>query len=267
MNCVCAFTAKHLSLLPSGEIWSTAAARYYGTSLRMLIRSLHSSNPHQGNALTATILLSSYEMIAAQGQEHQRHFYGAMTLIQMYGINARCQGIDRANFWIYIRHEIVVALVNEMPLQLSPKEWNVNWRESNVEEDILSNQLIWLVGRAIDVAYTHDSSSLQSRARQDLLIETTTWFKTLPISFQGVKYGDPDDLGFAKMYFAVPAAGKSTHALNDINVENTYTASSRRNDVVPSTFYSALCGAYTTRFLLYATGKCRVVGFLCKWPG
>ena len=103
--------------------------------------------------MTATILLSSYEMIAAQGQEHRRHFYGALMLIKTHGICARSVGLDKANFWIYIRHEIVVALVNESKLLLSPNEWNASFRDGETEEDLLGNQLLWLLARAIDLVY------------------------------------------------------------------------------------------------------------------
>ena len=30
LKCICSFTAKHLSLLASGEVWQPIAARYYG---------------------------------------------------------------------------------------------------------------------------------------------------------------------------------------------------------------------------------------------
>ena len=30
LKCICSFTAKHLSLLASGEVWRPIAARYYG---------------------------------------------------------------------------------------------------------------------------------------------------------------------------------------------------------------------------------------------
>ena len=30
LKCICSFTARHLSLLPSGEVWQPIAARYYG---------------------------------------------------------------------------------------------------------------------------------------------------------------------------------------------------------------------------------------------
>lgn len=212
LRCVCAFTAKHLSLLVSGEIWKPVAAQYYGESLRMLIEHLGSSAP-QEDALTATMLLSSYEMIATQGQEHRRHFFGAMMLIKTHGISACSVGLDRANFWIYIRHEIVVALANESSLQVSPKEWNVRWREGETEEDALGNQILWLVGRAIDLTYASEPPNTGEliatiTERRELMKDAERWSDGLPGSFRGVKYGEATEEGFSKLYFAVPAAGE-----------------------------------------------------------
>lgn len=214
LYCVCAFTSKHLSLLISGEIWASVAGRYYGEALRMLIELLGSTVP-QDDALTATMLLSSYEMIAAQGQEHRRHFYGALMLIKTHGICARSLGPDRANFWIYIRHEIVVALMTESKLLLSPEDWNVTFQERETQEDLLGNQLLWLLARAIDLVYAKDTSIAKpvvtTSQRTELLRAAKKWFDGLPAAFQGTKYGEIADLEFSKLYFAVPAAGERNH--------------------------------------------------------
>lgn len=212
LHCVCAFTAKNLSLLPSGMAWASTAAHHYDKSLRLLRELLNNSIP-QENALTAIILLSSYEMIAAQGQELQRHFFGATLLIRTHGISAGSHGINRANFWIYIRHEIVVALVNESPLQMSPNEWNVNWRDGETEEDVLGNQLLWLVGRAIDVVFAKDPNTqepmpIMADARNDLLREADRWLAALPSSFRTTTYGEPTDEGFSRLYYSLPTVGE-----------------------------------------------------------
>jgi hypothetical protein len=211
-KCVCAFTAKQLSLIPSGgDLWAAPAARYYGDALRLLIQHLDSSpGSAKGDALTANMLLSSYEMLEAHSHEHQRHLRGASALIRMQGIDAQCQGMDRANFWIYVRHEITIALENETALQLSPSEWNVEWQRGLDDEDALGNQLLWLVARAIDIVHGPDHHPPLEAALQELHVETAGWFDNLPVSFQGVKYGPTDDLGFTKTYFAIPAAGKLT---------------------------------------------------------
>ncbi len=177
----------------------------------MLIQLLGSTAP-QDDALTATMLLSSYEMIAAQGQEHRRHFYGALMLIKTHGICARSVGLDKANFWIYIRHEIVVALITESKLLLSPNEWNVSFREGETQEDVLGNQLLWLTARAIDLVYAKDTDTEKPVAtmgeRMELLRAAERWFDGLPASFQGVKYGKSTEEGFFKLFFAMPAAGE-----------------------------------------------------------
>lgn len=211
LYCICAFTSKHLSLLVSGEIWTAVAGRYYGEALHMLIELLGSTFP-QDDALTATMLLSSYEMIAAQGQEHRRHFYGALMLIKTHGICARSVGLDKANFWIYVRHEIVVALMTESRLLLSPKEWNVTFQDGETEEDLLGNQLLWLLARAIELVYAKDTGTGEAvstkNGRMDLLREVKKWFDGLPASFHGVSYGEVTEEGFSKLHFAIPAAGE-----------------------------------------------------------
>lgn len=218
LNSVCAFTAKHLSLLPSGDIWEAAASHYYGESLHRLIQHLNSPLS-QADALTATILLCSYEVIASPGQEHRKHLYGAMMLIRTHGVGARSLGMDQTNFWIYIRHDITVALVNESCLQLSLEEWDVPWHDelssAAVEEDVLGNQLLWIVGKAINEIYSKDQTTgLEAARRESLLAEAARWYNNLPVAFSGVRCGDPDDRGFVKICFAVPAAGKTPRILS-----------------------------------------------------
>ncbi|PHH91787.1 hypothetical protein CDD83_10283 [Cordyceps sp. RAO-2017] len=140
----------NLSLLPSGDEWAAPAARHYGDSLRMLVGHLGSGEAGE-DALTSTMLLCSYKTIAARGPEHQRHCDGAMVLISTAeSAQRRTAWIGRANFSIYVRHEITVALVKETPLQISPKEWNVDWRGGEVDEDALANRQSWLLTRAAD---------------------------------------------------------------------------------------------------------------------
>nr|POE93180.1 hypothetical protein CFP56_19192 [Quercus suber] len=202
---VCAFTAQNLSLLPFGGVWIQPATRYYGESLRILIDHIGCGAAPE-DVLTSTMLLCSYEMIASHGVEHERHFYGAMLLILNHQVSALSVGMDRANFWIYVRHEITVALVNETTLRISPQEWNFNWQDSDVDEDALANKLLWLLGRAINVAYSQHPSS--GSERQGIQTDALRWFHSLPPSFRGVRYGEADAQGFSKAYFAIPAAGQ-----------------------------------------------------------
>ncbi|KAJ3498386.1 hypothetical protein NLG97_g1164 [Lecanicillium saksenae] len=203
---VCAFTAKTLSLLPSGELWAHPAGEYYIKALRLLSNHICHDAAHQEDTLTATMLLCSYEMTASQEAEHKHHFYGAMILISTRGVSASSVGMDLANFWIYIRHEIFVALVNEAPLQLNPDGWKVRWREGETDEAMLGNQILWLVGRSINILYWKGSNT---DCREGILAEASGWHAGLPASFYGIKYGEPDDQGFCRMYFALPASAAS----------------------------------------------------------
>lgn len=203
LTCICAFTARQLCLIGSGETWTPVATKYYSQSLNLLIKQINNPD-RRDDILTAVMLLSSYEILAAEGEEYRQHCEGAMKLIRTHGINAQSTGLDRASFWIWTRHELTVAIANEMPLQMAPKHWNVKWREGETGEDMLGNQILWLVGRAVDWVYGNGTPSEYS----DLLRDTERWYAALPPSFCGVKYGEPIEDELSKVHFAVPAAGK-----------------------------------------------------------
>ncbi|KAF2019115.1 hypothetical protein BU24DRAFT_112852 [Aaosphaeria arxii CBS 175.79] len=207
-NCICAFTAKQLSLANSRKNWSwdTVARDFYGQSLRLLISTLTGSSSE--HALTATILLSSYEILAALGSESQRrHLLGATTLIKAHGITAQSHGIDRANFWIYIRHDICVALSIEKPILLHPDDWNVRWEVGEMREDVLGNQGQWILGRVVTLVYGEEGRTEAGKEkRENFLVELEEWRSRLPDAFIGIPYGEPDDEGLRKIYFTVTAA-------------------------------------------------------------
>lgn len=212
-HCVCAFTAKYLSLYQSRRYfsWVPVAGFHYGESLKLLIEALNS--PSHEHALTGTILVSAYEILDALSSErHRRHFMGAAMLIKSHGINAQSVGIDRANFWIYVRHEIGVALAIEKPLVLHPDEWNVQWKVGETREDILGNQMLWILARVINLVFGEEGATVAGRqAREAFLQELEEWRAGLSDAFIGVPYGDTDDEGLRKVYFTVTAAGKPTY--------------------------------------------------------
>jgi len=206
LKCICAFTAKQLSSMASGDAWKPVASQYYGESLNLLIQEL-SKPESQTDVLTAAMLLSSYEMLTAQNHEHQRHYEGAMKLIRTRGITARSYGLDRANFWVYIRHEISVALAQQGPLQFAPHEWDVVWPDEQAEEDQLANHLMWLVGRAVDISY----SEAPTVGREGLIADIERWYSLTSPSCRGTEYGEQDEEGLSRVHFAVPAAGEYQH--------------------------------------------------------
>ncbi|PSN72990.1 hypothetical protein BS50DRAFT_175974 [Corynespora cassiicola Philippines] len=205
---ICAFTAKHLALANNctNRYWDPVAQAHYGSALRLLIHALNSHD--HSHALTATILLSSYEIVAALGSEHhRRHFLGLTMLIKHHGITARSTGIDGANFWVYVRHEIAIALGNGQSLVLNPEDWNVFWEEGERREDVLGNRVLWILARVINLVYGADGQTEAGRVeRQRFLNELEEWRASLSDTFVGVPYGDADEDGFRKVYFGVTAA-------------------------------------------------------------
>ncbi|KAF2108554.1 hypothetical protein BDV96DRAFT_605609 [Lophiotrema nucula] len=207
LHSICAFTAKHLARANSRHhsSWEPVAREHYGKALRLLISALNSSA--QENCLTATILLSSYEILDSLGEEYRRHFLGVYSLIKAHGICDRARGIDRANFWVYVRHEIGVALATERPLMLSPEEWNFHLELGEQREDRLACHVLWITARAINLVYGPDGSTIEGKKmRQDMVRELEDWRSRLPDTFIGIPYGDKDEEGFRKVYFTVTAA-------------------------------------------------------------
>lgn len=191
-HCVCAFTANHLALsnLNHNASWKFVAVKHYGEALRLLIQAL--SMPNHEHALTASILLLSYEIHEAQrSEDYRRHFLGLSTLIRSRGITAQCTGTDRANFWIYVRHEIALAMSSEEPLVLDPLQWAVAWRDGETREDVLGNHVLWILARAINLIFSEEgSSSCGKDKRDDLLREIEVWRAGLSETFVGMYHAN-----------------------------------------------------------------------------
>ncbi len=207
-HAVCAFTANHVALsnLAPGKSWKIIAARHYGEALTLLIDAL--SLPSHEYALTASMLLLSYEIHEAQqSDDYKSHFEGMAMLVQSRGVNAQSTGTDLANFWIYIRHDIVSAMAGERPLILDPADWAVSWKENEKREDVLGNQVLWILARVVNLVFGEDGRSDAGKAkRRDFLDELETWRSGLSETFVGIPYGDEDEDGFRKVYFPVIAA-------------------------------------------------------------
>lgn len=206
--CVCAFTANHLALSNASKepAWKVVAVKHYGEALRLLIEAL--SMPDYEHALTASMLLLSYELHGAlRSEDYRRHFLGLSTLIRSRKITAQCTGTDRANFWIYVRHEIALAFSSETPLVLDPSEWAVTWNVGETREDVLGNHVVWIVARVVNLIYgPHGRSATSKAEREAFLEELEVWRAGLSDTFVGIPYVEKDEEGFRRVYFPVTAA-------------------------------------------------------------
>ncbi|KAH7095713.1 hypothetical protein FB567DRAFT_36839 [Paraphoma chrysanthemicola] len=219
-HCVCAFTANHLALsnTSSNPSWKFVAVKHYGEALRLLIQAL--SMPNQEHALTASMILLSYELHEAlRSEDYRRHFLGLTTLIRSRGITAQCTGTDRANFWIYVRHEIALAIASEKPLVLDPEEWAVTWIEGETREDVLGNHVVWILARVINLIFSEEGRSATTKPkRQAFLHELEAWRAGLSDTFVGIPYGETDEEGFQKVYFPVTAAAAAAFWYHVVHV-------------------------------------------------
>lgn len=222
-HCVCAFTANHLALSNSSHnpSWEVCAVRHYGKALRLLIEAL--SVPSHEHALTGSMLLLSYEIQGAQrSEDYRRHFLGLTSLIKSRHVTAQSTGTDLANFWIYVRHEIVVAMASEQPLVFDPAEWEVSWIEGETREDILGNHVLWILARVINLVFGPDGNTEAGKIqRQNFLQEIEIWRRGLSETFVGIGYGEQDEDGFRKVYFPVTAAAAAAFCRSHTSLDTT----------------------------------------------
>ncbi|MCJ1434759.1 hypothetical protein MMC27_004129 [Xylographa pallens] len=202
-------------------------------ALNCLINEVSCPEPHS-DALTAAMLLSSYEVVEASEASHRSHYQGALNLIRTRGISVTSTGLDRANFVVYVRHEITIALANESPLQLDLECWNMEEPEAGAAEDRMATYLIWLAAIAVNLVYDGEATI----DRQELIDKVDSWYESTTQTFCGTEYGEINDEGLRKIFFAVPAAAgkhvdnitrkfRSWILLQDIELELGYRTSAR----------------------------------------
>ncbi|EUC42912.1 hypothetical protein COCMIDRAFT_102248 [Bipolaris oryzae ATCC 44560] len=142
-----------------------------------------------------------------QHKDYRRHYLGLVSLVKSRRVTAQSTGTDLANFWIYVRHEIVVAMASEQPLVFNPAEWEVSWVEGETREDVLGNHVLWILARVINLVFGPDGNTEAGKIqRQDFLHEMEIWRRGLSETFSGIPHGETDEDGFCKVYFPVAAA-------------------------------------------------------------
>lgn len=169
-----------------------------------MIAKLDSQEP-DSDALTAAILLGSYEAMAASSTSHQSHYKGAMNLIITRGVSASSVGLDKVNFFIYMRHEITIALSDENSLQSDPKIWNIRKPGPRAGADHLANYLMMLIGLIVNTTYKRDVSRSDRKSLKDQIRE---WYDNTTEEFRGVAYGDILKDGTQKVFFPFPNSGE-----------------------------------------------------------
>lgn len=219
MYSICALSAKQMSLVGEHSVWEPVAGRFYGQSLRLLIHDLNQVDARYDEVLVATILLSSYELLAIPGPDYRRHLQGVSSLLQSHCMSSITTELDRASFWIYARHDVAMALINYCPTIIATSEWPaVNITEAS-EEDATGNEVLWLLARVIEFRFASPNSTVSDDRRQSLREitgEVDKWWDSLPLTSHGLSSGELSEDGLSRLWFCAQSAGERhpTHEEN-----------------------------------------------------
>lgn len=216
MHAVCALSAKQMSLIQNKFLWEPVSSRFYGQSLSLLINELTKQSSRSGGELllAATILLSSYELLAQPGIDYQRHLYGAQTLIFSRSIGEEGTSLERASFWIFARQDVALALVNERPTLVPPVKWPAPPESPPAAvEDAFGMKILWLLARVIEVLFSANSEVASTKCErvESLVAEIDLVWAGLPSHVRGVpmKQSHSEDEGLTRVWFCMPSACKS----------------------------------------------------------
>ncbi|KAM6530249.1 hypothetical protein FALCPG4_008373 [Fusarium falciforme] len=200
-----------MSLTKDKDLWEPISMLHYGQSLRLLSEDLWAEGTNRDIILSATILLCSHNLLAFPDADYQRLLYGGRILIEADFNAIDANDLSRASFWIYVRHDVSLALDNERPTLIPPNEWPAVPSPQETQEDALAKRMLWLLARVIEVRFDGrsdgNSKELENRIL-DLTSEITGWEMSIPGHANGVEVEDDlaDDL--KRTWFFVPSAGE-----------------------------------------------------------
>jgi hypothetical protein len=131
-----AVSLAHLARLHNSDVFLNESRPFYGKAIRMLSHSLSDQVAGMsGETLSATILLSFYEMFASDSNESWiKHAGGAGALIKARGPARHRHGFDREIFMAF-RHTVVIeCFETDEPCFLAEPEWRQLSRD--IHEDL-----------------------------------------------------------------------------------------------------------------------------------
>ncbi|KAL0258650.1 hypothetical protein SLS55_006147 [Diplodia seriata] len=240
LHALCALAAKQMSRADAAtplSLWEPLAARYYGESLRLLIRALAEDTSAAAEAgggggeggggtgrtrkreetLTATILLASCELLAAPSADYARHLRGALTLMHTGGIDFRSASrLEAAGLWVFARQDVAMAVAGRRGLLWGVGRWGCDWSGTaegegeEEEEDWWGRKVLWLLARAVECVFVDaDGSGLAGRVEpvEGLLAELEEWRGGLPRSFEGLRLKGGLAEGLDEVWFPIDSAG------------------------------------------------------------
>ncbi|RSM01184.1 hypothetical protein CEP52_008666 [Fusarium oligoseptatum] len=200
-----------MSLTREKDVWEPISVQHYGQSLRLLTDELWAEGANRDITLTATILLCSHDVLAFPDADYQRLLYGGRTLIEADFDAIDTNDLSRASFWIYARQDVSLALENERPTLIPPKEWPAVPSPEETQEDALARRMLWLLARVIEVRFDGRSDA-DGKEQDELIFDLTSelfdWSMSIPGHANGVEVEDDLDLAddLEQTWFCVPSS-------------------------------------------------------------
>ncbi|KAH6645434.1 hypothetical protein BKA67DRAFT_595785 [Truncatella angustata] len=206
---ICALSAKHMSFIAEKFVWDPVASSYYGESLKLLIKEISQPYISHDILLAATILLSSYELLSNLSPDHEKHLFGARTIMQAGDLKKNESSLYRASFWVYARQDVALALVNECPTLTPTCDWDTMLPGDGIGEDTTANRMLCLLARVINLKFTTAStmgSTGQGQKLTKVSVDIDHWWDNLALTSRGVIVGDRSADGLSQTWFCAPAA-------------------------------------------------------------
>ncbi|KAJ9660059.1 hypothetical protein H2198_002756 [Neophaeococcomyces mojaviensis] len=161
--------------------------------------------------MVATILLSSYELLAFPGSNYRRHFKGAKSLVEALGAHQSSDRMTRVSFWIYVRHEVGEAMNIECKTMQDPKIWpKALLSETPIaNEDIYCNDALRLCGEVVCFIFGSDvrrQGKKWAKEWSGLQQDLDDWLRESPKVLAGNEYMDNGSRRFWFPRFAFASA-------------------------------------------------------------
>ncbi|KAG0650412.1 hypothetical protein D0Z07_2894 [Hyphodiscus hymeniophilus] len=197
LNAILAVSARHLSFLGRSDICDLSDfVRYQEQCLYHFIPSLNDSEAIlDENILAATVILRYLEEVDVPlfTSETQHHLIGTRIFIRAQGEALVAGGLRQAAFWVAIRQEIYMALVNQRSVQpgfhLPPFSFDHSF--SPADDCVWANRIVMHCADILRFCFGDDQANIEAR-HDTLSTWTRKWSRCRPESFSPTFYRAPD---------------------------------------------------------------------------
>jgi len=210
LNACLAFAARNLARV-SG--YNPEAAEYFHSAcIELLIPALSDqTSAADPDLLAATVILRIYEQLNATGDD-ERHLWGTTALVdlQPHHNAPTAGGIRQAAFWVFIRQDIYMALVQQRPMGCNMEGFNVQVTYEAKDDATWANWAIWICGLIINYCFGPGEKTWETWQHLNSMMDT--WELRKPQAFVPYFYKERSELD--KQYFPIMYFFNRIHSIS-----------------------------------------------------